>query len=242
MKFAHFIAGCGLVILALMLAGCLSGDGHSTSRNDTARDSVRTLPRTDAAEPSPGTPVNRPGSPVPANGTVVISSTLFSGNYSYTVYQSVAHFHNKSAVITARTDRSPAEFNGTPAIRYLGTAMIGENRSISDIYVDQPLTTVLGGRTINVENGKEVSNRSIYPANYNLFFEYLFEKDHELTSAGREDVVVPAGTFHAGRYTRLFHDMNYTYWAAPEIPVPVRYSGGVDSEGEIPVWDLVSWG
>jgi hypothetical protein len=140
-----------------------------------------------------------------------------------------------------KTERSTGTYQGTPAIHFkmtMSTSM--GSTTVYDVYYDTGMKNVLGGTTTLTIAGKtttqnipasELQSQSV--ANFNM--------DFTLTYDGTEPVTVPAGTYPAAnKYTSTVNNVGVTYWSAPNVPVPIKWTS--NSALGPTTAELVGWG
>jgi hypothetical protein len=64
----------------------------------------------------------------------------------------------------------------------------------------------------------------------------LASGDLSYTPEGPETVTVPEGTYECDKYGAVFNGVDYTYWAAADIPVPIKIAY------ENKIMELKGWG
>jgi hypothetical protein len=60
--------------------------------------------------------------------------------------------------------------------------------------------------------------------------------DLSYTPAGHETITVPQGTYECDKYDAVFNGIDYTYWAADDVPVPIKIAY------ENKIMELKGWG
>jgi hypothetical protein len=227
-----------IIIYARVYSGCTSISDEPGLESDpvvSPPPSTETIPSSGGPQvPSPRTTVDSTAAMTSQDqtlspqsleiGSSVSSLTLFSPNYTWVEYQDVVSAHGKTVIIRIRTMRSLSDYQGTPAIRYLNTGGAEGNIVIQEVYMELAVEHVLGETAIMVVDGQEIYNTSINPENYENYAGLSWEEEQSLVSEGWQVLVVPAGTLHAGKYSMSSPMGEILYWAAPGIPVPVKYS------------------
>jgi hypothetical protein len=118
--------------------------------------------------------------------------------------------------------------------------------SAIEMYMDPSNQASLGGHMTVTSNGAVISQMDL-PAsssssgNTGTSNVLVSNSGAKLTSGVPDSVTVPAGTYAATKYTVTNTDGSTgTVWVAPNVPVPVKYTGS--SAGTTTEMVLTGWG
>jgi len=217
-----------VVIFVLVLVAAIMGCTSSTMSSSNF---------TQASEPS---------SSLPQVGSTVSESSVFGTNYTWFEYRTKQVFMNTTDTADMKTTRSTATFQGKPAILMETTSTIsteqGQGQEVYDTYYDIGMDTMLGGTTTTTIDGHIVI-QSISLSPLQTKGMNFFTQGSQLTFAGIDSVVVPAGFYpNAYKYTQSLSQTEFTSWAVSGIPVPVKETASYPKgEGNFTL-ELEGWG
>ncbi|MBP1928286.1 hypothetical protein J2741_000833 [Methanolinea mesophila] len=220
MKLWRTILATGVLVLCLLFAGCT-----------TPAPEQSPVTPAETAAPVEITSLTTPAPPQTFEPAITVrSASVFEPDFSRVEYRITTVSGEQTSTTLLDMDRSITEFQGVPAVFYR-TSMSNENMTvISNVYFDTDMETLLGGSVNQTVQGNSIY-QELSPEPLDQSGIMLWEKETTLTYQGNETVTVPAGTFNATRYVIPTTYGEFTYWAAPGIPIPIRYTAGIDSNG-----------
>ena len=235
MKLSYIgIVAIVLVMIAVVFAGC-------TSQTTTSSASAGSTPTA-----SSGSSSSASSSPAASSsqqvGSTVSSTSVFGTSYSWVEYQTTTTGQGNEISMDIKSERSTSTYNGQPAIEMKATMTSSQGTStVSDIYYDSAMSSVLGGTMTMTVNG-QTTTMNIPASQLNQASATNFNKARSLTFEGIEPVSVPAGTYPAAsKYSSTDNGSTMTFWSAPGVPVPVQMTVATSSGGSVKS-ELVGWG
>ena len=215
--------GIVLIAVGVTLAGCTG-----TAPSGTSGTSVPT-----PASTTPGTV-----SGLAPGATGRGSASVFGNSYNWFEYVTRMTVSGQQMTTTIRTEKSTGTYKGASATHYKNTMTSAMSTSVTDIYYDSSMN-ILGGTTTTTVQGKDYT-MEIPAEQLKTQSGPSFEKQTTLIYQGPDSVTVPAGTYAAGKYLASTDGGAVTYWVAPNVPLPVKYSIGTPA-GEMSA-ELKGWG
>lgn len=226
-----FLIAVALVAAGIACAGCTSQPPQGSGIQTTVQATGTAAPATQATGTAAGAPAVAPGA-------TISSGSVFGTNYNWFEYVNTMSGTGKTLTTTVRTEKSTGTYKGATAIHYKNTMTSEMGSSVTDIYYDNAMN-VLGGTVTTVVEGKSYT-MEIPASQLKSQGGPTFEKQTTLTYIGPDQVTVPAGSYTAGKYSASTDAGAVTYWVAPGVPLPVKYSMGM--QGSDISAELKGWG
>jgi len=262
-----------LVIMAIFFAGCTAS---APAASPAATPKVTADLTTTSGTPVSSTAGNMTEHITQETTPSPASIRVFAGNYHWVEYRENntvtmppnPRFQWEFAV---RVERSPENYNGSPAIHYkitttsdypewIGDILVNTKNGridVEDSYYEASTDRVLGKTMTETIKGemKPAVDYTAYLSGYHhedspggyLGIDPFGEMNVSLNFLGIESVKVPAGTYPGARkYSGNFRDGTpITFWVVPGIPVPVQYqfpNKYMDGVDPFQSYELKGWG
>lgn len=133
-----------------------------------------------------------------------------------------------------RLDYSDSTVNG------MGTKTVKRTVSYSGTGADSGYSYDAGSNTLNIKTMGSSSSSSMGTQSSldqaKASDPVLASGDLSYTPEGRETITVPDGTYECDKYGTIFNGVDYTYWAAGGVPVPIKIAY------ENKIMELKGWG
>ena len=223
-----------LIVTAVLFAGCTT-QFASTKTGDFGQAS--------SGGAGTGAPAGVPVGTSATFGSTNSSSLVFGRDYTWYEYRSTVILQGQDVITDTRTEKSTADYKGTPAILLKTTTITQGRTSVMDAYYDTPMNNMLGGTITSTVNGQTMTT-DIAPAQIRKQGGVIvnFPKDSNLVSKGVDPVTVPAGSYPAAsKFTQPAGNGETTFWVVSEVPLWVKYIKSTP-QGSNTTSELVGWG